>query len=118
MEMELPLYSFDHEGSIQFIQITDTHLVEAENGHLLGLETLHSLECVLNSVKAENSLFDFFVMSGDLSQDGSLRSYQRLKAALLPFKVPSFWFAGNHDCMENMQAVCQDTEHFNNVIRT
>jgi len=118
MEMELPLYSFDHEGSIQFIQITDTHLVEAENGHLLGLETLHSLECVLNSVKAENSLFDFFVMSGDLSQDGSLRSYQRLQAALLPFKVPSFWFAGNHDCIENMQAVSQGTEHFNNVIRT
>jgi Icc protein len=118
MEVELHLYSFDREGSIQFIQITDTHLIEAEDGHLLGLETLNSLECVLNSVKAENSLFDFFVMSGDLSQDGSLLSYQRLHAALSPFKVPSFWFAGNHDSMENMQAVSQGTEHLNNIIRT
>lgn len=114
----MPLYSFDREGSIQFIQITDTHLIEAEDGHLLGLETLNSLECVLNSVKADDMPFDFFVMSGDLSQDGSLLSYQRLQTALLPFNVPSFWFAGNHDCMENMQTVCQGTEHLNNIIRT
>lgn len=118
MEVELPLYSVDREGSIQFIQITDTHLIEAEDGHLLGLETLHSLECVLNSVKAENSLFDFFVVSGDLSQDGSLLSYQRLQAALSPFKIPSFWFAGNHDCMANMKIVSKGAEHLNNIIRT
>ena len=116
--MELPLFSFDHEGSIQFIQITDTHLIEAEDGHLLGLETLNSLECVLNSVKTENSAFDFFVVSGDLSQDGSLTSYQRLHTTLIPFGVPSFWFAGNHDCMANMQKVSEGTEHLNNIIRT
>jgi Icc protein len=116
--MELPLFSFDHEGPIRFIQITDTHLIEAEDGHLLGLETLNSLECVLNSVKAENGPFDFFVVSGDLAQDGSRVSYQHLHEALRPFDVPSFWFAGNHDCMKNMQAVSQGTEHLNNIIRT
>lgn len=118
MEMEQLLYSFEREGPIQFIQITDTHLIEAEDGHLLGLETRNSLECVLNSVKAENDAFDFFVVSGDLSQDGSMASYQRLHETLAPFDVPSFWFAGNHDSMKNMRTVSQGTEHLNNVIRT
>ena len=91
------MYSLDNEGPIQFIQITDTHLLETEQGHLLGLETQYSLDCVLKTVQSENSDIDFFVVSGDLSQDGSLSSYQRLKDSLAPFKVPSFWFAGNHD---------------------
>lgn len=116
--MEIPLYSLDNEGPIQFIQITDTHLVEEVDGHLLGLETQHSLECVLNSVKTENDAFDFFVVSGDLSQDGSVASYQRLHESLMPFDVPSFWFAGNHDVMPNMASVCQNTEHLENIIRT
>lgn len=116
--MEHPLYSVDSDGPIKFIQITDTHLVEAEDGHLLGLETLNSLECVLNSVKTENGPFDFFVVSGDISQDGSIVSYQRLHESLLPFAVPSFWFAGNHDVMKNMRATCQGTEHLETIIRS
>jgi Icc protein len=112
------LYLLDNEGPIQFIQITDTHLVEAVDGHLLGLETQNSLEHVLSSVQSENDHVDFFVMSGDLSQDGSLASYQRLQESLAPFNVPSFWFPGNHDEMSNMKAVCQDTEHLENTVRT
>lgn len=116
--MEHRLYSFDREGPIQFIQITDTHLVEAEHGHLLGLETQNSLECVLNSVKTENTSFDFFVVSGDISQDGSIASYKRLHEVLQTFRVPSFWFAGNHDDMSNMRTVSEGTEHLENIIRT
>jgi Icc protein len=116
--MEIPLYSLDNEGPIQFIQITDTHLVEAADGHLLGLETQNSLECVLNTVKTENDNFQFFVVSGDISQDGSLASYQRLHESLSSFDAPSFWFAGNHDEMANMKVVCEGTEHLENIIRT
>jgi Icc protein len=112
------LYSLDNEGPIKFIQITDTHLVEAVDGHLLGLETQNSLEHVLSSVQSENDHFDFFVASGDLSQDGSLSSYQRLHESLALFNVPSFWFPGNHDEMSNMRIVCKDTEHLENIIRT
>lgn len=118
MDMELLLYSLNNEGPIQFIQITDTHLVEDVDGHLLGLETQYSLECVLDRVRSENDNIDFFVMSGDLSQDGSLASYQRLHESLRPFNVPSFWFPGNHDEMTHMKTVCQNTEHLENIIRT
>jgi Icc protein len=116
--MELLLYWLDNEGPIQFIQITDTHLVEDAYGCLLGLETQNSLDHVLNAVKTENDHFDFFIASGDLSQDGSLASYQRLQRSLVPFNVPSFWFPGNHDDMSNMKAVCQGTQHLENIIRS
>jgi Icc protein len=115
---ERQLYLLDNERPIQFIQITDTHLVEAVDGYLMGLETQNSLEHVLSSVQSENDDFDFFVMSGDLSQDGSLASYQRLRESLAPFNVPSFWFPGNHDDMSSMKAVCQNTEHLESIIRT
>jgi Icc protein len=118
METEIPLYELDKEGPIEFIQITDTHLVEAEDGHLLGLQTAFSLDCVLNSVKTENGPFDFFVVSGDLSQDGSITSYQRLHEELSHFAVPSFWFAGNHDDMDNMRSVAEGTEHLIPVVRS
>ena len=111
------MYEIDREGPIEFIQVTDTHLVEAEDGHLLGLETLYSLECVLNSVKTENKRFDFFLVSGDLSQDGSQRSYQRLEDALSPFQTPSFWLPGNHDSLANMKKVAENTEHLDAVVR-
>lgn len=112
------MYLLDNEGPLRFIQITDTHLVKAEDGHLLGLKTQYSLECVLNSVREENSHFDFFVVSGDISQDGSIESYQRLHESLSLFDVPSFWFAGNHDDPKNMHAVCEGTEHLKSIIRT
>jgi Icc protein len=118
LDPEQLLYSLDNESPIQFIQITDTHLVEAVDGHLLGLETQNSLEHVLSSVQSENNHFDFFVVSGDISQDGSLSSYQRLQESLAPFNVPSFWFPGNHDEMSNMKVVCQDKEHLENIIRS
>lgn len=112
------MYSLDKEGPVRIAQITDTHLEESKSGHLLGLETLNSLECVLESVKSDNNHIDFFLVTGDLSQDGSVTSYQHLHNSLRPFNTPSFWLAGNHDSIQNMQAVSENTEHLENIIRT
>ena len=84
----------------------------------LGLETLHSLECVLNSVKTEQGPFELFLVTGDISQDGSETSYQRLHDALEPFSTPSFWLSGNHDSFDSMRAVARNTEHLHSVVRS
>ena len=112
------MYSFDHEGPIQLIQITDTHLVESDGGHLLGMDTLNSLECVLNIIRSENIPFEFFLVTGDLSQDGSSVSYNRLHDALEPFNTRSFWIAGNHDDMTTMLPVAESGGHMERLIRT
>lgn len=112
------MYSLNIDGPLRLIQITDTHLNEPVDGHLLGMKTLHSLQCVLDLVRTERPRFDAFLVTGDLSQDGSLGAYEHLKSELAPFKAPSFWLEGNHDHPQNMAQAATGHEHQDRVIRT
>jgi 3',5'-cyclic-AMP phosphodiesterase len=40
---------------------------------------------------------DLLLLTGDLSQDETLESYQRLRRAIEQVKIPAGWIAGNHD---------------------
>lgn len=112
------MYSLATDSVLRIVQITDTHLHGPEDGHLLGMKTLHSLQCVLDIVAQQRPAIDAFVVSGDLSQDGSLLSYQRLHNALANFQCPNFWLEGNHDVPELMQQAAANTEHLNRIIRS
>ena len=102
---------------MRLIQITDTHLSEPENGHLLGMQTLHSLVCVLDLVQKNHTRVDAMLVTGDLSQDGSLQSYQRLHDALDTLPYPAFWLPGNHDEPDAMSQVAAGTPHQERVVR-
>ncbi|WP_233243730.1 3',5'-cyclic-AMP phosphodiesterase [Bacterioplanes sanyensis] len=112
------MYTLQQSGSLKLIQITDTHLNEPEDGHLLGMKTLHSLNCVLDLVRQEQPHIDAILVTGDLSQDGSPRSYQHLRTALDAFPVPSFWLAGNHDERSAMQSADIPGDHLIRVVRS
>ena len=44
------------------------------------------------------------MLTGDLSQDGTARSYDRLQALLAPLGIPVYWLPGNHDAdLEEME---------------
>ena len=80
-----------NERRTKFIQITDTHLFSSKNGELLGMNTQASLNAVLECIANEEDDFDFFLCTGDLSQDGSVSSYNRFKSnlsKLLPDACP------------------------------
>ncbi|GGY50622.1 3',5'-cyclic adenosine monophosphate phosphodiesterase CpdA [Bacterioplanes sanyensis] len=111
------MYTLQQSGSLRLVQITDTHLNEPEDGHLLGMQTLHSLRCVLDTVRQEQQDIDAILVTGDLSQDGSERSYQHLRTALDGFSAPSFWLAGNHDERAAMQRADIPGDHLTRVIR-
>ena len=81
----------------KFIQITDCHLFASEEGKLLGMDTQASLNAVMDKIHAEQNQFDFYLCTGDLSQDGSVESYQYLKDLLAQDKKEPFWIPGNHD---------------------
>lgn len=112
------MYSLNIDGPLRLIQITDTHLNGPADGHLLGMKTLHSLQCVLDLVRLERPQFDAFLVTGDLSQDGSLAAYEHLKNELKPFQCPAFWLEGNHDHPENMAQAAAGHEFQDKVIRT
>lgn len=95
-----------------FIQITDSHLFATEDSKLLGMNTQDSLSAVLDRIKREQPEFDFFLCTGDLSQDGSVNSYRRLWQILNDeFGKDQYWIPGNHDDRPNMlQVVSEDQE--------
>ncbi len=49
------------------VQLTDTHLCKQHGGTLLGMDTDHSLQAVIDLVKAERPAIDLLLGTGDLS---------------------------------------------------
>lgn len=112
------LFALNTNGPVKLVQITDTHLNESQDGDLLGMKTLHSLQCVLDIVRNQRDAIDAFLVTGDLSQDGSPQAYRHLQHELRPFGCPAFWLEGNHDHPGNMAQAAVGHEHLNRVIRT
>ena len=81
------------------IQISDLHLYADPADYLGEVNTQTSLEAVLERVKQQQP--ELLVMSGDLSQDGSLAAYQRLAKTVAEINCPIYWVPGNHDDIDN-----------------
>lgn len=86
---------------MKIVQISDLHLCKNENKRIFGLVNTDSTFIdVLNTIKTEKP--DFVIATGDLSQDGSIESYQRLKNYLSTLDCEIFTLFGNHDSPDNM----------------
>lgn len=85
------------QASLLVAQITDTHLFANPNQQLLGLQTEDSLQTVLRQIQALHARPDLILLTGDLSQDASTASYDRLQTLMCPLNIPIYWVPGNHD---------------------
>lgn len=101
----------------KFIQITDCHLFATDEGKLLGMDTQASLEAVMDKIHSEQDNYDFYLCTGDLSQDGSIESYQYLKDLLDKDGKEQFWIPGNHDYRPNMLEVVSENKEMLPVIK-
>ncbi|WP_255605115.1 3',5'-cyclic-AMP phosphodiesterase [Rheinheimera maricola] len=102
--------------SLKLIQISDPHLFAAIEGSLLGMNTLHSLHCVTELICQQHKQIDCLLVSGDLSQDGSVASYRHLQQALEHFNCKVLWFEGNHDNPASMQQVAVAAGYLQRVV--
>lgn len=89
--------------SLYAIQITDTHLFARRETQLLGVSTDHTFRTVLAAIAALQQQPDVLLATGDVSQDGSFASYQRFRCALAKFPADTYWLAGNHDQLSEME---------------
>lgn len=110
----LPIPSAD--SSVLLVQLSDSHLFAEADGKLLGMDTCDSLQRVIEQVQQEQPQIDLILATGDLSQDGSVASYERFRQLTAPIGAPCRWLAGNHDETPPMQAVCKDSELLQPVI--
>lgn len=86
-----------HPPPLLVAQITDTHLFADEAKSLLGLPTVLVLQTVLERLASLTPQPDLILLTGDLSQDETVESYQWLRSLLLPLGLPVYWVPGNHD---------------------
>ncbi|QYK00978.1 3',5'-cyclic-AMP phosphodiesterase [Shewanella psychrotolerans] len=90
-------YSIDNSESVRLVQVTDPHLFADPEAQLLGVNTAHSLDAVLNTIKAVDYPAHFMLVTGDISQDYSNESYQNFVKAIAPLKLACHYLPGNHD---------------------
>ncbi|MCE9677596.1 3',5'-cyclic-AMP phosphodiesterase [Shewanella sp. AS1] len=90
-------YSIGDNESVRLVQLTDPHLFADPEAQLLGVNTAHSLEAVLNTLQAVNYPAHFMLATGDISQDYSNESYHNFVKAITPLQLPCHYLPGNHD---------------------
>jgi Icc protein len=83
--------------SALLVQLSDSHLFAETDGALLGMNTRDSLQKVIELVRLQQPRIDLIIASGDLSQDGSLESYQLFRDLTGQLDAPARWIPGNHD---------------------
>ncbi|HEY9643804.1 MAG TPA: 3',5'-cyclic-AMP phosphodiesterase [Coleofasciculaceae cyanobacterium] len=85
-------------------QLTDTHLFADETLTMRGFTTVRSFQTVVEQVKQLQP--DLLLLTGDLSQDETIASYEQLRDRITPLGIPTYWIAGNHDqSLADMQQV-------------
>ncbi len=92
------------------VQLTDSHLFAEQDGSLLGINTQDSLQYVVNQVRTEQEQIDLLLCTGDISQDGTIASYQRFAEMMNTLAAPMRWLAGNHDERVALQQMCAQTD--------
>lgn len=98
------------KDSVLLVQLTDSHLFGNPGGKLLGMDTADSLQRVVDLVLAEQPGIDLVLATGDLSQDGSLASYERFRTLSERIQAPARWCPGNHDELAIMREASRDTD--------
>ncbi|WAJ38185.1 3',5'-cyclic-AMP phosphodiesterase [Pseudomonas sp. GOM7] len=97
------------DSSVLLVQLSDSHLFAEADGKLLGMDTCDSLCRVIEKMQQEQPGIDLILATGDLSQDGSLASYERFRSLTDGLGAPVRWLAGNHDEASPMQVTCAGT---------
>ncbi|PRB84031.1 3',5'-cyclic-AMP phosphodiesterase [Pseudomonas sp. MYb185] len=92
-----PSDAINSADSICVVQLTDSHLFADPQQRLLGLDTLASLNAVIDQVLDECPQIDLVLATGDITQDGSAAAYERFIDAVARIPQPCHWIPGNHD---------------------
>ena len=100
----------DPAQAVDVLQITDTHLGVEPNTPLLSMDTDDSLLAVLDSAGKVLPAPDLLLATGDLSDQGALNAYFRLRDYTRSVCQHQFWLLGNHDHAETLRQATDDNK--------
>ena len=87
---------------LRLAQLSDTHLVADPAGMVWGHDSAANLASVVESFSRRP---DAVVVTGDLSEDGSVEAYRRVQAITASLADEVHYVPGNHDDRANMAEV-------------
>ena len=96
---------------ITLVQFTDTHLFALASSTLKKINTLDTLNKVLDSISCSESQIDCLVATGDIAQDASLNAYRNFMLSIKKIDAPFRWIPGNHDNVSLMQQISFGTDY-------
>ena len=97
------------------IQLSDLHLVPPGKLTSKVLDTNAILEEIINEILSKKDYFgqiDGLVVTGDISDDGSMESYLSAYEKLSKLNVPILVIPGNHDLRDPMRKVFHENVQF------
>ena len=97
------------------IQLSDLHLVPPGKLTSKVLDTNAILEETINEILSKKDYFgqiDGLVVTGDISDDGSMESYLSAYEKLSKLNVPILVIPGNHDLRDPMRKVFHENVQF------
>ncbi|AZP69812.1 3',5'-cyclic-AMP phosphodiesterase [Pseudomonas poae] len=97
------------------VQLSDSHLFAEADGTLLSMNTRASLQRVIDLVRAA-AADRLNAGHGDLSQDGTLESYQQFRDMTQQMGVPARWIPGNHDEPQVMALAAVHSDFLESVV--
>ena len=100
----------DPTQAVEVLQITDTHLGVEPNTPLLSMDTDDSLLAVLDLASKVLPTPDLMLATGDLSDQGALNAYFRLREYTRSVCQHQFWLLGNHDHAETLRQATDDNK--------
>ena len=99
----------------KLIQLSDLHLVSPGKLTSKVLDTNAILEEIINEILSKKDYFgqiDGLVVTGDISDDGSMESYLSAYEKLSKLNVPILVIPGNHDLRDPMRKVFHENVQF------
>lgn len=101
---------------VNILQITDTHLSVSDELELFGVRSnIKFNEVIARIQEVEQSAVDLILLTGDISQDESEQSYQRVVDSLEKLNLPIYWIPGNHDDLIQMERIFKKSPLFHRV---
>ena len=102
---------------ILIIQITDFHLFADPMQTMMGISTEKSFLAVLEHAWRNQDGVALFLLTGDLAQEPSVTTYQRLGNHLNVLSVPCYCLPGNHDDPELIrQSLAKGNIHYESQV--
>ncbi len=102
---------------IRIIQITDFHLLSDPKRTMMGINTEQSFLAVLQHAWQHSDGVALYLMTGDLVQEPSIATYQRLQERLSCLSIPCYCLPGNHDDPELIRlSMVESNVHYHSQI--